>query len=104
MIEMFLFIIGVSAFVFGRISLPWNLSLNGWRARIAALFLMAPFPILFLLGRVAGRGVEDNTAFSFYGIMEIVVVILGILGAALFAYLTRPKQIDTHDELNLEEN
>jgi len=79
MLEMFLFIIGVYTFVFGRVSLPWNLSIDGWRARIAALFLMAPFPILFLLGRVVGRGVQDNTALSFYGIMELIIVILGIL-------------------------
>ena len=91
MLEMLFFIIGVYAFVFGRVSLPWNLSLDGWRARIAALFLMAPFPILFLLGRVVGRGVQEDTALSFYGIMELVIVILAILGAILFAYLTRPK-------------
>lgn len=98
MLEMFLFIIGVYTFVFGRVSLPWNLSIDGWRARIAALFLMAPFPILFLLGRVVGRGVQDNTALSFYGIMELIIVILGILGAVLFAYLTKPKSDETTNE------
>jgi len=51
---------------------------------------MAPLPILILLGRVAGQGVDQDAATSFYGIMELVVVLAGILGAALFAYLTRP--------------
>lgn len=90
MLEMLLFIIGVYAFVFGRVSLPWNLRIDGWRARIAALFLMAPFPILFLMGRVVGRGVQGNTALTFYGIMELIIVVLGILSAFLFTYLTRP--------------
>ena len=104
MLEMFLFIIGVYTFVFGRVSLPWNLSIDGWRARIAALFLMAPFPILFLLGRVVGRGVQDNTALSFYGIMELIIVILGILGAVLFAHLTKPKIDETTNEAKTIKN
>jgi hypothetical protein len=95
MLEMFVFILGVYAFTFGRVRLPWKLSLSGWRARIAALFLMAPLPILLLLGREVGQGVDDQTALSFYGILELIIVILGILGAALFAYLTRPKGVDS---------
>ena len=50
--------------------------------------------MLFLLGRIVGRGVQGNTALSFYGIMELVIVLAGILGAALFAYLTRPEPGD----------
>ncbi|MGW8144953.1 MAG: hypothetical protein ACWGN2_11195 [Anaerolineales bacterium] len=90
MFEMFVFIIGVYALVFGSLWLPWKLSLSGWRARVAALFLIAPLPILMLLGRVVGQGIDENTALSFYGMLELVLVVLGILGAVLFAYLTRP--------------
>ena len=98
MLEMLVFIIGIYAFVFGSVRLPWNLSLSGWRARIAGIFLMAPFPILLLLGRVVGRGVDDQAALSFFGIMEFVIVITGILGAALFSYLTRPKDEGSDQE------
>jgi hypothetical protein len=91
MFEMLVFIFGVYAFTFGSVRLPWNLSVNGWRARVASLFLMAPLPILILLGRVVGRGVDEQTALSFYGIMELLIVLLGIFGAALFTYLTKPK-------------
>ena len=90
MFEMLLFIFGVYAFVFGSIRLPWSLSLVGWRARVASLFLMAPLPILILLGGAVRQGIDLDTALSFYGIMELIIIVLGILGAALFAYLTRP--------------
>lgn len=98
MLEMLVFIIGISAFIFGKVSLPWNLSMSGWRARIAALFLVAPLPILLLFGREFGEGVSDQTALSFYGIMEVIIVLLGILGAALFAFLTRPKSGESNTE------
>lgn len=98
MFEMLVFIFGVYAFVFGSVSLPWKLSVSGWRARISGLFLMAPLPILVLLGRVVGQGIDQRTALSFYGMMELVIVLLGILGAALFAYLTRPKKIENVSE------
>jgi hypothetical protein len=94
MFEMVVFIFGVYAFVFGSIRLPWKLSLVGWRARIAGLFLMLPLPILLLLGGSVSRGVDQETAVTFYGIMELVIVILGILAAALFAYLTQPASND----------
>jgi hypothetical protein len=91
MFEMLVFIFGVYAFTFGSVRLPWNLSVSGWRARVAGLFLMAPMPVLIILGRQVGQGVDDQTASSFFGMMELVIVLLGLLGAVLFAYLTRPK-------------
>ena len=100
MFEMLVFIFGEYAFVFGSVNLPWNLSVSGWRARVAALFLMAPLPILILIGRVVGQGIDENTALSFFGMLELVIVLLGILGAALIVYLTRPnnKKVEIHEE------
>jgi hypothetical protein len=99
MFEMLVFIFGIYAFVFGSVNLPWDLNVSGWRARAAGLFLMAPLPILVLLGRVVGQGIDENTALSFYGMLELIVVLLGILGAALFVYLTRQK----NEEIQTEE-
>lgn len=96
MFEMLVFIFGMYALVFGSVRLPWKLSLVGWRARIAGLFLMAPLPILILLGRTVSHGIDRDTAVSFYGMMEVVIVILGILGAVLFAFLTRPAAVQQH--------
>jgi hypothetical protein len=85
------------AFLFGRVRLPWGMSLAGWRARIAGLFLMAPLPILILLGVSVSTGIDQETARSFFGILELVVALLGILGAVLFAYLTRPSIAEKKD-------
>ena len=97
---MLVFIFGVYAFTFGSVRLPWKLSISGWRARVSGIFLIAPLLILFLLGRVISQGVDRQTALSFYGFMESVIVLLGILGAVLFSYLTRPKD----EEINQGED
>ncbi len=98
---MLVFIFGVYALTFGSVRLPWNLSVSGWRARVAGLFLMAPLPILLLLGRIVGKGVNERTALSFYGILELVIVLLGIFVAVLFSFFTRPKdeRIEQEDEI-----
>ena len=103
MLEMLVFILGVYAFTFGSVRLPWKLSLTGWRARVAGLLLMAPLPILILLllGQVVGRGVDEEAALSFYGIMELVIVMLGILGAALFSYLTHSRDMQVNEADNM---
>ena len=62
------FIIGVYAFIFGSVRLPWEISVSGWRARVSSLFLMAPLPILILLGWAISQGVDQQTALSFFGI------------------------------------
>lgn len=99
---MLVFIFGVYALVFGSIKLPWKMSLTGWRARIAGLFLMVPLPILILLGHSISQGIDRDTALSFYGILEAVIVLMGIMGAVLFAYLTRPF-VDEQDELETDQ-
>jgi hypothetical protein len=101
MFEMLVFIFGVYALVFGGVRLPWNLSLSGWRARAAGLLLMAPLPILILLGQVANRGIDSEAAMAFYGIMEIAVTFIGILGAAGIAYFSRKSATD-HDPADEE--
>lgn len=101
MVEMVAFIIGIYTLLFGRLKLPWNLTLQGWRARIAALFLIAPFPISIFLGRVVGKGLAPDKAQSVFGLVELLLIVLGVGGALLFAYLTKPRssssQLETSD-------
>ena len=95
MIEMFFFVIGVYSFVFGKVSLPWNIHLQGWRARISGLFLMAPFPTVLLLGPQIGQGLTPEKGQSILGLFELILVAVGVGGAVLFALLTRPKMNKT---------
>jgi hypothetical protein len=69
------------------------------------IILEGPAANILLLGRVVGRGIDQPTALSFYGMLELVFILLGILGAALFAYLIHPKkEVESEDELNEELN
>lgn len=98
MVEMVLFVIGIYTLLFGQLKLPWNLTLHNWRARIAALFLIAPFPLSILLGRVVGQGLSVEKAQSVFGLTELLLVVLGVGGAVLFAYLTRPREVKSQTD------
>ncbi len=89
MVEMLLFVIGIYTLVFGKLGLPWNLSMRGWSARIAALFLIAPLPLAILLGQVAGRGLTLREGATFFGLVELFLVILGFAGAVVVAIIAR---------------
>lgn len=92
MLEMLVFIVGIYTLVFGRLRLPWNLDLQGWRARIASLFLLAPFPLTILVGKVIGRGLTPDQGQSVFGLSELILVSLGVGATIVFAISTKPKQ------------
>ena len=95
MVEMVVFVMGIYTLVFGQLKLPWNLALQGWRARVAALFLIAPFPLSILLGRVVGLGLSAEKAQSVFGLTELLLIVSGVGGAVIFAYLVRPQETTT---------
>lgn len=92
MLEMLIFIVGIYTLVFGRLRLPGDLDLRGWRARAAALFLIAPLPLAILLGRVIGWGLTPEQGRSVFGISELILVAMGVGGAIIFSLLTRPRE------------
>ncbi|HEY5571567.1 MAG TPA: hypothetical protein VIK64_01015 [Anaerolineales bacterium] len=92
MLEMLIFIVGLYTLVFGRLRLPGNLDLRGWRARVAALFLIAPLPLAILLGRVIGWGLTPEQGRSVFGITELILVAMGVGGALIFGLLSRPRE------------
>ncbi len=93
--EILMLVGGLYALIAGKIKLTGGMYLEGWRARIAGLFLVAPLPLGFLaglvLGVLIGIGVFPQEAFGFAVIIEFVLILGGLGGAVIFALLTKPK-------------
>ena len=87
---------GLYALITGKLSLSKTMQLEGWRARVAGIFLAAPLPLAlvigFILGFAAGLGYLDpNNLTLFAGIIELIIVFLGLGGTVAFAAMTKPK-------------
>jgi hypothetical protein len=90
--EIIMVIGGLYAIIAGRVKLTKNMTLEGTRARVAGLFLLAPLPLALLIGFVIGfLSGGDPDASSIAVIIEMFLVVGGLLGAVLFATLTKPK-------------
>ena len=91
--EIIMLIGGLYAIIAGRVKLTKNMTLEGTRARVAGLFLAAPLPLALFFGFVIGLlSGGDPDAVSIAGIIELFLVLGGLLGAVLFAMLTKPKE------------
>lgn len=94
--EILMLIGGLYALIAGRIKLTKNMLLTGPRARVAGLILLAPLPLAliigFLLGALVGVGILPTSAQDFAPCVEIILVIVCLLGAVLFAFLTKPRE------------
>jgi hypothetical protein len=107
--EILMLVGGLYALIAGRVRLTKNMYLEGWRARIAGLFLAAPLPLAFVagfsIGLLIGAGVLPASAESAAGIVELLLVIGGLVGAVVFALVTKPKEQDLSpmQELHPEE-
>ena len=90
--EIIMLLGGLYALIAGKIRLTRNLRLEGGRARIAGLFLIAPLPLAFLAGVVlavlfGADGATQGIAVA----VELLLILGGLFGAVLFAALTKPK-------------
>jgi hypothetical protein len=94
--EILMLIGGLYALIAGRIKLTKNMYLTGPRARVAGLILLAPLPLAliigFLLGAFISIGILPASAQDYVGCVEIMLVIVCLLGAVLFAFVTKPRE------------
>ena len=96
--ELVMLVGGLYALVAGKVKLTRNMVLEGWRARVAGLFLAAPLPLAllagFLIGLLIGLGVLPASAESAAVVIELLLVFGGLLGAVVFALVTKPKETE----------
>ena len=83
---------GLYALIAGKVKLTKNLQLEGWRARVAGLFLAAPLPLALLTGLLIG--ILFGTDTSIQGIatlVELLFVLGGLDVAVTLAMITTPE-------------
>ena len=107
--EVVMLVGGLYALVAGKVRLTKNMYLEGWRARIAGLFLAAPLPLAFLAGALIGTlisvGVLPSSAQGVAGLVELFLVLGGLASAVIYATVTRPKEeaLPTEERLQPED-
>jgi len=93
--EILMLIGGLYALIAGKVKLTKNLRLDGWRARVAGLILVAPMPLAFLIGILLALLVEAGTLsrsiLDYAGIIDLVLVLLALVAVVVFGYAVRPK-------------
>ena len=96
--EIVMLVGGLYALIAGRVRLTKNMYLQGYRARVAGLFLAAPLPLAFLAGlliaMLVGAGALPASAESAAVIVELLLVFGGLVGAVVFALVTKPKEAE----------
>jgi uncharacterized membrane protein YedE/YeeE len=94
--EILMLVGGLYALIAGKVRLTKNMYLEGWRARVAGLFLIAPLPLALLagllIGLLMGMGALPASAESAAGIVELLLVLGALVGAVIFAVVTKPKE------------
>jgi hypothetical protein len=93
--EIIMLVGGLYALVAGKVRLTKNIYLEGWRARVAGLFLAAPLPLALLagvlIGLLVGLGILSDSAQSVAALVELLLVLGGLAGAVIFSLATKPK-------------
>lgn len=93
--ELIMLVGGIYALISGKLKLTKNLQLEGTRARVAGIILALPLPLSLISGVIVGvlisMGYMETESVITAGLIEIVLVLAGLAGAFLYAYLTQPK-------------
>ncbi len=93
--EIIMLIGGLYAIFAGKLKLTNSMQLEGTRARIAGVFLALPLPLAFGTGLVIGFLIEldilPQSLLAIVTIFELAFVLVGLLGAYIYARSTQPK-------------
>ena len=89
--EILMFVGGLYALIAGKIQLTRNLRLEGGRARVAGLILMAPLPIAILIGLAIGSGALSGDIIDYAGFIDMALVLLALVAVVIFGYAVREK-------------
>ncbi len=93
--EIIMLLGGIYAMIAGKIKLTRNITLEGWRARVAGLFLIAPLILTIVVGFTAGilaeLGVISADITAFVAVAELLFVLLGLIGVVVYAIIVKPK-------------
>jgi len=108
-IEIVMLASGIYALIAGKIKVSQNFYLEGWRARVAGLFLIAPLPLAFLagimFGVLVGTGTLPPSALDYAAFIEIFLMAGALAGVVIFALIVKPKEepVSTERIESLEE-
>ncbi len=87
---------GMYALIAGKVKLTNSISLEGWRARVAGIFLIIPLPLAFLIGILIGvligSGVLPYSFQGYAGLIELLLVVSALIGVLVFGFLIKPKE------------
>jgi uncharacterized membrane protein len=94
-VEIIMLIAGIAVLIVGRIKVSENFTLEGWRARVAGVFLIAPLPLAFLagvlIGVLMGFGALPATALEYTGLLELLLVVGSVVGLVIYSLIVKPK-------------
>jgi len=95
-IEIIMLATGIYVLIAGRIRISQNFYLEGWRARVAGVFLIVPLPLAFLagmlLGILIGLGTLPQSALEYAGVVDILLIAVALVGLVIYALAVKPKE------------
>ena len=94
--EIVMLVGGLYALIKGKVKLTTNITLEGWRARVAGLFLISPLPLAifigFLVGFLVGLRAIPRSTLDYLSYLDILLILFGLLGAVVFGLIVKPKE------------
>ncbi len=101
-LQILMLVSGLYALIAAMVKITSNLTLEGWRARVAGLILLSPFPASLALGLLLGilisMGVLPESVEPYAPVLEMALLLGALVGAVIFGLAARPAQPLAHKE------